>query len=1060
MKFSFRQNKVETVFPCKAQLLKLTSIALFSLLALVFSLPAVAQNITVKGRITNETGQPVPSASVSVKGTTAGASSGIDGNFEISAPSKGTLIITSVGYAPKEVSVNGQTTLNIRLGSSSTDLEQVVVVGYGTQRRKDITGSIVSVTEKALDEVPANNLTMALQGRAAGVDIARVGVRPSSGGQIRIRGNRSLSGSNDPLIVLDGFVYQGNINDLNVDDVANIDILKDASATAIYGSRGSNGVIIITTKRGRTGKPVVSYNGTLGMTQITDQFPLFNADEFYAFKAEARYGAPSGTTPAVFTPAELAGKAAGTNTNWQDYLYRKGIATSHDLSLSGGTDVTQYGMGLSYLDQEGVIPLVEFERYGLRVTIDQKIGKRIKIGLSTLNTLSYNYGDGVGPTYNTGALSPLVSPYNPDGSINVQPMVGHQDVGARLNPLTLTRANAVLDRRRRIRTFNTLYAELQIIEGLKYRFNLAADFRQDNYGNYFAANTVLSGASGTPFASNTAQISNGEAWTYDMYHQLIYEKTIATNHRLNVTALYEVQQDQTTNSQFTGTGIPADYVQNTNFSNLVSAISAPNNNNISNPANGFVRSGIVSYMGRVNYTFKDRYNLTVTYRRDGSSRLAEGNKWFNYPSVGVSWNAANESFMKSVSWVSNLKLRAGWGKTANQSATPYSTLGPLSGNNYNFGSSGFVTGYYVNSLPNPSLGWENTEVVNLGLDFGLFKNRISGSIDVYKAKTSDIIVTKQLPISNGANSITTNAAKTESKGVEIILSGIIFDNKDGFRWSADVNWSLNREKITALEEPGKIRDVGNGWFVGQPLNVIYDFKKIGIWQTKDAATIALFGAPQAVGRIRVADLDGDNKITTADQTVLGSAQPKWVGGITNRFAYKDFDLSVVTFARWGGTIVATYFQSNNGGSGGWAFFEQARVNQWKIDYWTPTNPTDKFPHPEGQALNDNYASTLGYYDGSFIRVRSINLGYTLPTKLLSKAAISSMRAFVSITNPFIVYSPFVRDGYGIDPEGTGTGTTLGAFGGSNATPNNGRAILVGADLPPTRQFTFGINVKF
>jgi TonB-linked SusC/RagA family outer membrane protein len=1058
MKVSFLQNEVAKITG-KVQWMKLSIIALFSLLALVFSLSASAQNITVKGRITNETGQPVPSASVTVKGTTIGASSTAQGNFEISAPSNGTLIISSIGYAPKEVNVNGQTTLNIRLGASSTDLEQVVVTGYGTQRRKDITGSIVSVTEKALDEVPANNLTMALQGRAAGVDIARTGVRPGSGGQIRIRGNRSLAGTNDPLIVVDGFVYQGNINDLNVDDIANIDILKDASATAVYGSRGSNGVIIITTKRGRTGKPVVTYNGSIGMTEITKQFPLFKADDYYAFKSEARYGAPNGTAPAVFTPAELAGKAAGTNTNWQDYLYRKGFATSNDLSLSGGTDVTQYGMGLSYLDQQGVIPLVEFQRYGLRTTIDQKIGKRIKIGLSTLNTLTYNYGDGVNPIFNTGALSPLVSPYNPDGSINVQPMVGHQDVGARLNPLTLKRPNAVLDRRRRIRTFNTLYAELQIIEGLKYRFNLAADFRQDNNGQYFAANTVLTGASGTPFASNTATISNGEAWTYDMYHQLIYEKTIARNHRLNVTALYEVQQDQTTNSQFTGTGIPADYVQNTNFSNLVSAITATNNNSVSNPANGFVRTGILSYMGRVNYTYHDRYNLTVTFRRDGSSRLAEGNKWFNYPSVGVSWNAASESFMKNISWITNLKLRAGWGKTANQSAAPYSTLGGLASNNYNFGSSGFVTGYYVNQLPNPNLGWENTDVINLGLDFGLFKNRITGTIDVYKAKTSDIIVTKQLPISNGANSITTNAAKTENKGVEVILSGIIIDSKDGFRWSTDINWSLNREKITALEEPGKTRDVGNGWFVGQPLNVIYDFKKIGIWQTKDAALAAVYGAPQAVGRIRVADLDGDNKITTADQTVIGSAQPKWIGGITNRFAYKDFDLSVVTFARWGGTIIATYFQSANGGGGGWAFFEQARVNQWKIDYWTPTNPTDKFPHPEGQALNDNYASTLGYYDGSFIRVRSINLGYTLPTKLLSKAGISSMRAFVTVTNPFIIYSPFVRDGYGIDPEGTGTGTTLGAFGGANATPNSGRAILVNADLPPTRQFTFGINLK-
>jgi TonB-linked SusC/RagA family outer membrane protein len=1052
MKIWVTQNLLTSSFFIKLHWEKLAVIVCLVLLTNVI---AYGQSITVKGRVTDETNKPLANASVTVKGGTVGVSSNEEGSFEITVPSRATLVISSVGFAPKEVSVAGKTSIDVKLSTSGTDLEQVVVVGYGTQRRKDITGSIVSVSEKTLDEVPANNIAMALQGRAAGVDIARTGVRPGSGGQIRIRGNRSLAGSNDPLIVLDGFVYLGSINDLNVDDIANIDILKDASATAIYGSRGSNGVIIITTKRGRVGKPVLNYSGTAGVTSIIDQYPVFNADEYHAFKSEARYGAANATAPAVFTPAELEGRANGTNTNWQDLIYKKGFFTSQDLNVSGGTDVTQYGLGLSYLDQDGVIPLVGFKRYGLRATIDQKIGKRIKIGLNTMNTLSFADGDGVGPLYNTLSLSPLVSPYNADGSINVQPMVGHQDVGARLNPLTLTTPNAVLDRRRRIRTFNTLYAELQLIEGLRYRLNAALDFRQENYGQYRAANTILSGSSSTPFASNTARIDNGEAWTYDVYHQLIYDKTISDKHRLNATALFEVQEDQTTNTRFTGTGIPADYMQNTNFSNLVSAISAPADAN----ANNFVKSGILSYMGRVNYTYNDKYTITATIRRDGSSRLAEGNKWFSYPAVGLSWNAFSESFLQNTVWMSNLKVRAGWGKSANQSAGAYSTLGGLSSNNYNFGSSGFVTGYYVGQLPNPNLGWENTEVTNLGVDFGFFNNRLTGSVDVYRANTSDIIVTKQLPISNGANSITTNAAKTESKGIEIVLSTVNIQSNSGFQWTTDFNWSLNREKIVALEEPGKTRDVGNGWFVGYPLNVIYDYQKVGIWQTKDAALVAQFGGAEAVGRIRVADLNNDNKITVADQTIVGTAQPKWVGGITNRIAYKNFDLSAVAFARWGGTLVATYFQSNNGGSGGYAFFGQARVNQWKVDYWTANNPTNAFPHPEGQTLNDNYVSTLGYYDGSFVRVRSINLGYTLPAKLVARAGITSARFYVTVTNPFIIYSPFVQDGLGIDPEGTGTGTTLAPQGGGNATPTSGRAIIVSVDIPPSRQFTFGVNLR-
>jgi TonB-linked SusC/RagA family outer membrane protein len=1017
-------------------------------LTLIFVLPAHAQNITVRGRVLNETGQGVPNASVTVKGTTTGVSSNETGNFEISAPSNGTLVITSIGFAPKEVSVKGQTTLNITMGASGNDLEQVVVVGYGTQRRKDLTGSIVSVTEKSLDEVRSNNITQALQGRAAGVDIARTGVRPGSGGQIRIRGNRSLSASNDPLIVVDGMPYGGSINDLNIDDISNIDILKDASATAIYGSRGSNGVIIVTTKRGRVGKPVISYNTSFGISKPIDNYKVFNGPEFAAFKREAGY---------AFTANELAGETNGTNTDWQDVIYKDAHVMTHDLSLSGGTDLTQYGMGASYLEQTGVLPGIGFKRFSLRATLDQKIGSRVKIGLNTLNSLSYTDGDGINPMYTILTLSPLVSPYNDDGSVNIQPLGGanpHQDVGVRLNPLTLRNKEAIVDRGRRLRTYNTLYGELQILKGLKYRANVELDFRQELQGTYRGSNTVLTSASSTPFASNTASVDNGEAWTYAIDHQLIYDATFADKHKINVTALYGIQEDESNNSRFNGVGIPADYIQ---FYNLqqASQVTVPSGST----NNGYSRSGLLSYMGRLNYKYNGKYNLTATFRRDGSSRLAPGNKWFNYPALAAAWNASDEDFFQNVSFISNLKLRAGWGKSSNQSVAPYATLGSLSANNYNFGQTN-VSGYFVSVLPNNTLTWESTEVTNLGLDFGFLKNRITGTIDVYKAETSDIIVGKQLPRSNGAATVFTNAAATESKGIEITLNTVNIENAGGFRWTTDINWSLNREKITALEEPGKTQDVGNGWFVGQPLNVIYDFQKIGIWQTKDDALRATYGAPQAIGKIRVADRNNDNKINADDQTIIGSAQPKWVAGMTNRVSYKNFDLSAVAFARWGTTLTATYLQSNNGGSGGYAFLMQARGNQWKVDYWTPNNPTNAFPHPEGVNLNDNYHSTLGYYDGTFVKIRSINLGYQLPSNLISKAGLSSARVYLTATNPFIVYSPFVRDGYGIDPEGTGTGTTLGPTGGGNATPTNGRAIIVGLNTPPTREFILGLNLKF
>jgi len=1032
--------------------------SLFSMLLL--SANTFAQNITVRGKVLKEDGQPVARASVTVKGSGTGVASNDLGEFQLSAPANATLVISALDFTTQEINVNNQTDITIRLVSTEKTLGEVIVTGYGiTQRKKDITGSVVSVNEKTLDEVPAINVAMALQGRAAGVDIARTGVRPGSAAQIRIRGNRSLTGSNDPLLVVDGFPYFGSVNDLNVDDIANIDILKDASATAIYGSQGSNGVLIITTKKGRVGKPVVGYNVSMGWSEVMDKFPLFNASEFYAFKSEARYGASNATAPAQFTPAELAGQAAGTNTDWQSTLYRKGFIQNHDLNLSGGTDQTQYGLGLSYLSQEGVIPLVDFSRYSLRATIDQKIGKRVKIGLNTMNTLSYTNGDGVNPMFNTLSLSPLVSIYNPDGTVNIQPMVGHQDVGVRLNPLTLTRENAVFDRRRRLRTYNTLYGEVMITNDLKYRFNAMVDFRQENYGTYRAANTILTSASSTPFLSNTASVSDGEAWNYDIYHQVTYDKKIADKHRINLTGLFEVQEAESRNTQFSGVGIPADYVQNTNAALYASVITAG-----ANPGqNAYSRSGLVSYMARLNYTFNEKYNLTATYRRDASSRLSDDNQWTDYPAFAASWNAGEESFLNGVSWISNLRVRAGWGKSANQAVQPYATQGSLALNNYSFGATN-AQGFYVSVLPNPGLKWETTTTTNFGLDFGLFKNRLSGSIDIYDTKTENILVRKSLPTSNGVDAIITNAASTSSHGVEVVLSAVPIDTKTGFRWVIDANWSMNREEITALEEPGKTQDIGNGWFVGQPLTVIYDFKKIGIWQEKDAALVATYGAPQAVGRIRVEDRNNDNKIDANDMQVVGTFQPKWVAGLTNRFTYKSFDLSVVAFARWGATAVATYFQSNNGGTGGYAFFGQARGNQWKVDYWTKTNATNAFPHPEGQALNDNYASTLGYYDATFIKVRSINIGYQIPSRFLSKAGITSCRVFATVINPFIIYSPMVRDGLAIDPEGTGTGNTgnpavLTPQGGStNAAP--GRAITLHITTPPTREFLFGLNLKF
>lgn len=1020
---------------------------LFSTL-FAFSINSQAQNdVPIKGKVVNETGQPVIGVSVSVLGSTTGVSTNENGEFEINAPANGTLVVSSVGFNTRNVKINNNRFLNVDLSATAQGLEEVVVVGYGTQKKSDVTGALVRVDEKALREVPVANLTQALTGRAAGIDISRTSVRPGQSGQIRIRGNRSLTGSNDPLLVVDGIPYGGDINDLNPDDIASVDILKDASATAIYGSRGASGVIIVTTKRGtRSGKPVLSFNSYYGISEIINQYPMMNAEEFTQYRIDADYSGGN-------TADEQKGIANGTNTDWQDLVYQKGHITNNEMSLAGGNSETQYGLSGGYFSETGIFDFISFDRYTLRATVDQKLGKRIKIGLNTLNTLSYNNGTGINPMYAILRTAPMLSPYLDDGTLNYKPATGSVDEPFFTNPLLLEGNEDIMkDRIRRLRTFNSFYGEIEIFNGFKYRINLGLDFRQQNRGIYngagaFTNPTSIVDQQGTlnPLLNN-AGIINGEAWSYLVENIISYDKTFQEKHRLSFTGLFSTQEFESSNSGFNATGIPANYIQEYNYLQAGNVTVSGNNNN-------FSRQGLLSLMGRLNYTYDNRFLLTATVRRDGSSVLSPGNQWFTYPALAVGWNIANEKFMANMNAVSSLKLRVGWGTTSNQGIPPYSTLGALASNFYNYGSNN-ITGYYVTSLPNPNLKWESTTNTNFGVDFGLFKNRLTGSIDVYTQKTKDILVNKSLPISNGATSFFTNAAKTKGSGFELTLSSINVQSASSFRWETDFNFTINREKIVELEDPNKKQDIGNGWFVGQPLTVIYDFNKIGIWQTSEADKAASYNSQP--GRIKVEDVNSDGQINADDRMIIGNFQPDWIAGMTNRFAYKNFDLSVVMFARWGNTVVNQLFQSAAGG-GPYSFFGQGRANVIKYNYWTPDNPTNDFPQPDGKSNNADYYSTLGYMDGTFIKMRSMNLGYTLPLKVSTKVGINSLRVYLQAQNPFIIYSPLVRDGYGIDPEGTQFGGALGSQGGGTTAP--GRAITINVQTPPTRSWILGVNLK-
>jgi TonB-linked SusC/RagA family outer membrane protein len=995
------------------------------------------QQLTISGRVVDANNNPMAGVNVVEKGTTNGVMTGTDGRYAINVGSTNSILSFSfIGYAPQEISVGNQTTINLTMAEALKGLDEVIVVGYGTQRKSDITGSITSVDVGKIRDVPANTIMKSLQGKTAGVEIQSIGRQPGASAQIRIRGNRSLSADNDPLIIVDGIPFGGYLEDISSDNIASIEVLKDASATVIYGSRGSNGVILITTKKGEAGAIKVSYNGYFGLNTVAREYDLFNAEEFIKLRATANY--------TNYMPDEIESMLVGRETDWQGLMYQTGVTNSHELTFSGGTDKFQYSLSGGYFNETGVLPIIKYSRYNVRMAIDQQLGKRFKLGLTSMNSLAATSGESatqmMWPIY---SLTPLMVPYENDGTVNKQPAF---DTDYSYNPLTFLDQSNWGDQRHRNNSFNTMYFEADLFSGLKYRANLGFDFFTNKINSFAGSDTHMRQGS-----LSQGLYHNEDCSEYTIENLLIYDKTFG-NHHISVTAMQSIQESTTTAACFIGNGLAADYIQYYNFNlfEVVDANTTPGHNYYSNWA-------LVSFMGRINYSFKDKYLLTLTGRSDGSSRLAEGKKWHSYPAVALAWKIYQEPFMSGLDIISNLKLRAGYGQTSNTSIDPYRTLGGLSNTVYNFGDQG-VNGYYVSSLPNTDLTWEYTKQTNIGLDFGFLKERINGSVDFYLQKTDGVLLGVQLPGSQGVpGSFLKNIGSTENKGLEIVLNGTILSpsTNKGLSWEVNTNFFFNREKITALQDTSVTKDVGNGWFVGYPASAIYDWVKIGIWQSDEATEAAVYGAKP--GDIKLEDLDPDGdgplepdgKIDDNDRKVLGSSQPKLMGGFTSTWGYKGVDLSVVGYFRIGGMIASTLHMPNNY----WNRLD-GRRGQLKVDYWSPTNPTNDMPKPD-MSINAARTNVLGYFDGSFLKIRSINLGYNLDqrlTKWISPSA--NIRAYVSVTDAFILFSPYLKAG-GLDPEPTNN-----ASSDNGALSMPGRTLVVGVGIPPVRKFIFGLNVRF
>lgn len=987
-------------------------------------------NWQISGKVSSN-GEPLPGVSIRLKGTDIGTTTGVDGGYSLSVPeSGGTLVFSFLGFVSLEKTFSKAGTVNVSLVEDTKSLDEVLVIGYGTQTKSQVTGAISSVSAKEISELPITNAQQALQGRAAGVEVLSAGNRPGDGVNVRIRGRRSFNAGNEPLYVVDGIPLSGGINDINPQDIQSMEILKDASSTAIYGSRGANGVVIITTKKGVPGKTSINFDSYSGISKPLNLYNVMNGVQFAEYKRESRRAIgkyndadPVAADKALFETIEQESLALGRSTDYQDFISRTGASQSFQLGISGGSEKTRFSVSFNHFYDKGVQIGQDFNRDNVRVNLDQQINSKLKFGVSLLSSLN-KQNIGSNPWGVTLRENPLGIPYDKNGKL----LFRNTSDGAQTNPLLEVQENALIDETRRTRIFASLFAEYKILDGLTYRLNFGPDYSVRRFGQ-FQASLTNARSSGTAFARN----DYNQQFSYTVENILNYSKKINEVHDLNFTGLFSVQQQRNEFSSIRASGLPYEYQL---FYKLASAPT------IEGVDSDLSESGLLSYMGRINYGYKDKYLLTMTTRVDGSSKFSGESSLFGktkkygfFPSVALAWRISEEPFMKGISAIENLKLRVSYGLTGNEGISPYGTQGSLSRTTYSFGNSG-AFGFRPNALVNPDLRWETTATTNIGLDYGLLNNRISGSLEIYEQDTYDLLMPRNLPFTSGFGSVLQNVGKSRNRGIEFSISTMNVDKggEKGFKWSTDFNINSNKEEIVEIYS-GKKDDVGSLYFIGQPLTVYYDYEKLGIWQTNEADEAKKF--KQNPGEIKVKDQNNDGAINALDRVLLGSDIPKWSGGFTNRFSYKGVDLSIFIFTRQGSMVRSSLYTGLNTLAG--------RYNNLNVDYWTPKNPTNAFPRPNQNQESPLYSSTISYFDGSFTKIRNISLGYNIPVGLTNKLRMSSLRVYTSAQNPFI----FSQYGDNLDPEQ--------ARGRSN---NREQTNEVGVGSPSIRQFIFGLNAKF
>lgn len=1017
-------------------MMNMTKIArhlLVFLATMLFPLLIFAQSRTITGKVTGqETTQPLVGVNVSEKGTVNAVVTDTAGNYSISVTTRSAVLAFSyVGYATQELPVGTGNTLSVILSNTTPKLDEVVVIGYGTQRRRDLTGSVYSVKAADIVRTPTFNPIEALQGRVPGVDITRNSGTAGAASTVRVRGNRSLDpGANSPLYIIDGF-QGGNPSDINPNDIESIEVLKDASATAIYGSQGASGVFIITTKKGSVGKSKVSYDAFYGVNGYT-AFPRGRIGQDYVnLRREAYRTTGDWTSPAddykIFPiAAEYAAYQAGQFVDWYDIINRNGTQQSHNVSISGGNDKTKAYLSLGYYKEEGQLRRNDYSRYSLRFNVDHTISKWAKAGVQ--GQLAYfDQNNRLDPLSAALTTTPLGKAYDSLGNILQYPIPGTNTIQS---PITDERGDSVA-KNNSIRT-NILangYIELTPLKGLTFRSNLGVSLNFSRQGIFYSASSLAQRNVGYTLTSQADAFTRGLTWD----NVLTYNKAIG-DHSFTITGIESYIQTDLDNLSANG----RDQLLASQLYYNLGSTSATNRS----IASAFSRTNNLAFAGRLNYSYQGKYLFSVTGREDGASRLAPGNKWDFFPSVSAGWNISQEKFMQSLPVVSNLKLRGSYGTTGNYNIAIYGTQsGLLSSTNIGFGDVQGVQYQFQSTIGNKDFKWEKTSTTNIGLDFGLLRNRISGTIDAYRAVTNDVIFQRPLTLSAGlgvSGNVYQNVGQVINRGIEIGITSQNIQTKN-FTWSTTFTFTSNKERITRLINGTDIISTTlpetGSYLLNHPIASFYSYRIQGIWQTDElakASNLRVGTYKFQPGDIKIEDINGDSIIDTKDRQYLGSNVPKFSFGLQNSISFKGIDLGVYVFVRYGQMINAQFlgrYNPSGDGNGPEGF-----------NYWTPENPSNDFPRPRKLTTLSSYAGYTGYQalpfvDGSYFKVKTLTLGYTLPKKWTSKISSSGIRFYATANNVFTKAKSHLLNNY--DPEG----------GGAESGPL-------------TRQVVFGTNVNF